>query len=215
MDKAEIHQLAKKIWSYHHMNHKLEKADCILTLGSNDIRVAERTVELFVEGWAPLIVFSGGRGRLTPHDWKSSEADEFAKRAIEMGISKEKILIESRSTNTGENILFTKELLSEHHINLKKIILVQKPYMERRAYATFKKLLPEIEVIVTSPQISFENYPNKQLSENLIINIMVGDLQRIKLYSEKGFQISQDIPVGVWGAYEKLVEVGYNKHLVK
>jgi hypothetical protein len=43
---------------------------------------------------------------------------------------------------------------------------------------------------------------------------MVGDLQRIKVYPEKGFQISQDIPDDVWKAYEELVRLGYTKHLV-
>ena len=215
MDREKIRQAAKKIWDYHHMNQILEKADCILALGSNDIRVAERAAELFLEGWAPFIVFSGGRGRLTPDIWKSTEADEFAKRAIEIGVPQDKILIENISTNTGENIQFTKKILSEHNINPKKIILVQKPYMERRAYATFKKLWSEKDIIVTSPQISFENYPNEQLPDDLIINIMVGDLQRIKIYPEKGFQIPQQIPEDIWEAYENLVAAGYTKHLIK
>jgi len=215
MDKGKIRKLAKKIWDYHHMNHRPEKADCIVVLGSHDLRVAERGAQLFLEGWAPLVVFSGGRGRLTPDNWKSTEANEFAKRAIEMGVPQDKILIENKSTNTGENIQFTKKMLSEHHIDPRKIILVQKPYMERRAYATFKKLWAEKDIIITSPQISFENYSNEQLSDDLIINIMVGDLQRIKLYPEKGFQIPQEIPPDVWEAYEKLVAAGYTKHLIK
>ena len=87
--------------------------------------------------------------------------------------------------------------------------------MERRAYATFKNFWPEVEVIITSPPISFENYPNEFRSKEDIINILVGDLQRIKIYPEKGFQISQEIPSDVWDAYKKLVAAGYNKHLIK
>jgi hypothetical protein len=44
---------------------------------------------------------------------------------------------------------------------------------------------------------------------------MVGDLQRTKLYPDKGFQIYQEIPSDVWEAYEKLVEQDYTKHLLK
>ena len=47
-----------------------------------------------------------------------------------------------------------------------------------------------------------------------MISIMVGDLQRIKLYPEKGFQIHQEIPRDVWSAYEELVKAGYNQRLV-
>ncbi len=43
---------------------------------------------------------------------------------------------------------------------------------------------------------------------------MAGDFQRIKLYPEKGFQIAQHIPDAVWQAYERLVALGFNKHLV-
>ena len=214
MISKKTHDLAKKIWDYHHLNHKLEKADCILVLGSHDVRVAGRGAQLFLQGLAPLIIFSGGKGRLT-NAWQKTEAEEFAKIAIHMGVPEGKILKEDKSSNTGENIIFTKKLLEEYKIQPRKIILVQKPYMERRSYATFKKLWSEIELIVTSPQMSFDEYPNEEISIDDVINIMVGDLQRIKEYPAKGFQIPQEIPVGVWDAYDKLVGSGYNKHLIK
>ncbi|MBI2056319.1 MAG: YdcF family protein [Candidatus Sungbacteria bacterium] len=196
------------------MHQPLEQADCILALGSNDVRVAERAAELFLKNWALFIIFSGGRGWLTPEEWKDAEADMFKKRALEMGVPEDKILVENKSTNTGENIQFVKELLVSHGLDPQKIILVQKPYMERRAYATFKKVWPEKNFVVTSPQISFEQYPTEKLPIDLIINIMVGDLQRIKIYPKKGFQIVQDIPSDVWDAYDKLVSMGYTDHLV-
>ncbi|MBI5530911.1 MAG: YdcF family protein [Candidatus Doudnabacteria bacterium] len=213
MNNIPVEQLAKKIWEYHHLNHKLSKADCILVLGSHDIRVAVRAAELFLEGYAPLMVFSGGYGRLTQGLWNEPEAIVFSKIAIEMGVPKDQIIIEDKSTNTGENIVFTKKLLEEKGINPKTIILVQKPYMERRAYATFKKFWPEKDCIATSQQVSFDDYPTKDISKDDLISILVGDLQRIKTYPEKGFQIHQEIPDDVWSAYELLVKAGYNKYL--
>ncbi|MBD0279328.1 MAG: YdcF family protein, partial [Flavisolibacter sp.] len=111
MVTAEIIALANKIWDYHHMHHHLEKADCILVLGSHDTRVAERAAELYLQKWAPLLIFSGGLGRLTQEIWQTSEAELFAQIARGMGVPSEAILTESRSTNTGENILFTQKLL--------------------------------------------------------------------------------------------------------
>jgi uncharacterized SAM-binding protein YcdF (DUF218 family) len=214
-DKEKICQLAQKIWDYHQLNHVVEKADCIMVLGSHDLRVAQRGAELFLKGLAPLIVFSGGLGNLTKDIWTKPEADQFAETAIKMGVPQEKILIENKSTNTGENIIFTKNILAAKGIDPAKFILVQKPYMERRTYATFKKLWPEKEITVTSPRISFADYPNREISEDDVINIMVGDLQRLKIYPEKGFQIFQEIPEEIWEAYEQLVSAGYTKHLVK
>lgn len=138
----------------------------------------------------------------------------FSKRAKAMGVAEQDMLIENKSTNTGENILFTKQMLEAKGIHPGKIILVQKPYMGRRAYATFKKIWPGVDVVMTSPQISFENYPNNDFSEDDVINIAVGDMQRIKLYPKKGFQIPQHIPDDVWQAYEALVGAGYTKQLI-
>jgi len=200
------------------MNHRLEKADAILVLCSHDKKVAERGAELFLEGWAPLLIFSGGLGSITSEIWTEAEADQFAAIAINLGVPRENILIENKSTNTGENILFTRHLLGEKQLDPEKFILVQKPYMERRAYATFRRFWPEKRVLVTSPQVSFEEYldqyVNAELSSDDVISIMVGDLQRIKLYPEKGFQIHQEIPGEIWAAYEELVRTGYDKYLI-
>jgi uncharacterized SAM-binding protein YcdF (DUF218 family) len=214
MITPEVLTLAKKIWDYHHVNHNLVKSDCILTLGSHDTRVAERAAGLYHEGWAPLLIFAGGLGRLTNDLWSEPEADLFARIAVEKGVPKEAILIENRSTNTGENIQFVKRLLAEKGLDPQTFIIVQKPYMERRSFATFAKNWPEKSFVVTSPQIAFEDYPNDEISMEQVINIMIGDLQRIKIYPEKGFQIHQEIPVNVWQAYERLVALGFDRQLI-
>ena len=217
-DGQSTSALAQKIWDYHLMNHQLFQADVILVLCSHDTRVAERGAQLFNERWAPLLIFSGGLGTITRDIWNEPEADQFAEIAIGLGVPKDKILIENQSSNTGENIMFTRQLLAEKAIDPQKFILVQKPYMERRSFATFKKLWPEKEVVVTSPQVSFDeylaHYASRDLSRDDVISIMVGDLQRIKLYPEKGFQIYQHIPDDVWAAYEELVAAGYNQRLL-
>src|SRR6201988_1065901 len=187
---------AQTIWNYHLMNHEVAKADAILVLCSHDERVAERGAQLFLEGWAPLLIFSGGQGAITKTLWNEPEAELFARIAESLKVPRESILVEPNSTNTGENIEFTKRLLVERGLNPHKFILVQKPYMERRSYATFRKLWPGKEVIVTSPRATFdeylEKYSNRELSRDDVISIMVGDLQRIRLYPAKGFQIHQE-----------------------
>lgn len=209
------HQLARILWDYHHLHHELKKADCIFVLGSHDTRVADYAADLYLQGYAPYIVFSGGFGRLTTDIFKKPEAEIFADIAKNKGVPADKIIIENKSTNTGENVSFTKKILAEKDLDFQTFILVQKPYMERRTYATFKKVWPEKEFIVTSPQILFENYPTSEIPLDRVINSMVGDLQRIKLYPEKGFQIYQEIPNEVWNAYKQLVTLGYTKHLIK
>jgi uncharacterized SAM-binding protein YcdF (DUF218 family) len=215
---ARIRALVEKIWDYHHLDHQVAHADAILVLCSHDTVVAKRGAELFLQQWAPLLIFAGGRGAITRHLWNEPEADQFARIAVELGVPKDRILVENQSTNTGENILFTKHALAERRLDLRKFIVVQKPYMERRSYATFRKVWPEKELLVTSPQVSMDEYLSEYshgaLSADDVISIMVGDLQRIHLYPSKGFQIHQDIPDDVWHAYEELVKAGYDRYLL-
>jgi uncharacterized SAM-binding protein YcdF (DUF218 family) len=211
--------LAETIWNYHQLNHQLSHADAILVLCSHDKAVARRGAELFLQGWAPLLIFSGGLGTITRRLWNEPEADQFARIAVEAGVPADKILIENRSTNTGENILFTKQLLAANELDPRTFIVVQKPYMERRSYATFRKVWPEKDLCVTSPRVSLDDYlrdySHNGLSSDDVVGIMVGDLQRIRVYPERGFQIPQEIPDAVWQAYEELVEAGYDKYLLK
>jgi uncharacterized SAM-binding protein YcdF (DUF218 family) len=215
---GSLRPLVDRLWHYHQLNHELVKSDAILVLCSHDRRVAERGARLFLDGWAPLLIFSGGLGSITKHLWQEPEANQFAAIAVAMGVPRDRILIENRSTNTGENVAFTRQLLRERERDPQSFILVQKPYMERRSYATFRKVWPEKQVIVTSPRVSLDDYlagySNEALSTDDVISIMVGDLQRVRLYPERGFQIPQEIPDDVWNAFEVLVEAGYDRHLV-
>ncbi len=214
---SRVRELAVTLWDYHQLNHELEPADLILVLCSHDKAVAERGAQLFLEGWAPVLMFSGGLGTITRQWWSEPEADQFAAIALAMGVPRDRILVENRSTNTGENVAFTRELLASRGLDPRSFILVQKPYMERRSYATFLKVWPGKRVIVTSPRVSFdaylERYANDALSADDVISIIVGDLQRIRVYAERGFQVAQEIPPGVWDAFLELVALGYDRRL--
>ena len=215
MDHEErVISLARKIWDYHHLHHELEKVDLILALGNNDTRVAEHAADLRLSGWAPWLMMSGGSGRLTRELYDRPEAELFARIALERGVPATALITEPDSTNTGENITFSRRRLAALGIVPHRVIIVQKPYMERRAYATFRRFWPEMEPIVSSPPISFDDYPREGLSRHLMINLMVGDLQRIRLYPARGFQIEQQIPDDVWEAGQELIRLGYNQHLV-
>src|SRR3989339_912092 len=96
MDSLEVDNLSQKIWDYHHINDKLEKAQIIFVLCSHDLRVADYAAKLFLDGFAPFIVFSGGiahKGDLVETPWPVSEAETFAKRVIELGVPEGQIII--------------------------------------------------------------------------------------------------------------------------
>lgn len=211
---SRVDEDARILWDYHHLDHALEPAEAILVLGSHDARVAERGAELFLEGLAPWIVFSGNLGTLTRQRWDRPEAEIFAEVARGMGVPVDRILTETEATNTGENVVLTRRLLEERHLFPHKAIAVQKPYMERRTWATFQQRWPELDVRVTSQVVTFDAYPNAEISPEDVIHIMVGDFQRILVYAERGWQAPQEAPDEVRGAWERLVAAGFTRHLI-
>lgn len=214
MSHSSVDLLVEKIWNFHVLHQPLRKADVIMACGCNDTRVAERAAELYQLQFAPLVLFSGDRGAHTAESWDRAEAEIFADVAENLGVPREDMFIENKSTNTGENILFSRSLLLESGIDPATVILVHKPYMERRALAAFRKYWPGTEVIVTSPRVPFASYPTREISRDLVINAVVGDLQRIRVYGERGWSERQDIPADVWDAYEQLVALGYNERVM-
>jgi len=211
----EIQASAQLVWEYHQLGHSLEPADLIFVLGSHDLRVAEHAADLFHRGLASRVVLSGGLGRLTQEKWIRSEAEMFAEVLRARGVPDAACLLETRSTNTGENVQFTRQLLAECGVPVHSIIAVQKPYMERRAFATLRKRWPEVTVQVSSPPLAFANYASADIPLEEVIHIMVGDLQRILEYPRLGFMIPQAVPDNVLLAYEVLIAAGFTRHLLK
>ena len=210
----EIKNAARSLWDYLKLNQVLAPCDCIIAMGSHDLRTAEYAARLQLEGWAPWLVCSGGLGRLTQTKWQEPEAQKFARIAVDAGVPASQILVEDQSNNTGQNILFSKKKLAEAGLKIRSALLVHKPYMERRAIATAQKVWPEVECCVTSPPISFEDYPTDEIPMKQLIHIMVGDFQRILVYGQLGFQVEQNVPNKVKEAYEDLVQTGFTKQMI-
>jgi uncharacterized SAM-binding protein YcdF (DUF218 family) len=206
-----VRSLAEILWDYHRLAPPLEKSDVILVLGSHDTRVATHAARLWHEGWAPLLAISGGRGKVT-ESWASSEAQVFASVAENLGVPPEAMILEEGATNTGENITRTRTTLDQAGIEVNRAILVAKPYMARRAVATAAKQWPAPHWLVSTQEISFVDYTADSAITTL--ELMVGDLQRIKVYAELGFQAPMDIPPEVWDAYERLVALGFTRYVL-
>lgn len=218
MEKDDTDQLARVVWDYHHVNHRPRRADVMLVLGSHDLRVAEYAADLYVQGLAPFVVISGGVAHaddLLKTGWAGSEAAKFAEAMTRRGVPKGIIILENQAKNTGDNFAFSRPLIEERCGRFQVVLVVTKPYMERRAFATGQKQWPDKQLIVTSPPISFEQYVGASISQEDVINIMVGDLQRLDAYGRKGFQVPQEIPAHVWRAFESLRARGYVKHLLR
>lgn len=207
------------LWDYLSLHQNVEKADVILGFGCYDDNVARRAAELYHQGYAPKILFTGGLGRNTMELFSVTEAEKFAKVAIDCGVPEEDILLEDQATNTKDNILFSRKLLEEKGIPHSRILGVHKPYMERRIAAAMGVYWPEQAFAVTSFRQSLaqalEEAKRQGMEESNTISTIVGDFQRIELYAQKGYQLPQDIPPEAWEAYHALLAMGYDSQLAK
>ncbi|MDG2855559.1 YdcF family protein, partial [Vibrio parahaemolyticus] len=189
-----LYRHIETLWDYMQLKHELKPADCLFVMCSNDVRVAEHAAKLYHQKLAPLIVFSGGQGRFTDGLFEKSEAETFAEIAKMSGVPSEAILLETESTNSGENVRFTEQRLKEEGKQCSSFILVQKPFMERRAIATFEKQWqsPYTQLQVSSAALPFFEYINEDMPLMMVLEALMEDFSRVKSYPEKGFQTEQN-----------------------
>ncbi|MFC0866323.1 YdcF family protein [Sphaerimonospora cavernae] len=204
----------RTLWDYHDMHHEPRPCDIGVGLGSHDIGVAVFTAELYHRQMLPRIVFSGANAPTTIDRFPRGEAVHYREEATRRGVPAEVILVEPCATNTGENIQFTRRLLASQGVHPASIMLITRPYQQRRAFATCKKLWPEPEVICASRPLPLEEYVASIGDTARVINMIVGDTQRITEYPKQGFAIPQEMPDEVEAAYQRLVDAGFTSRLL-
>jgi uncharacterized SAM-binding protein YcdF (DUF218 family) len=213
----EVLRSARVIWEYHQLRHKPIPGDVIVALGTNDLRVAHYAAELYLRGFGRLLVCTGGNAHqndLLATAWDKSEAEMYADIAERAGVPRECIMLEARATNTAENIRYTRRLLDDRGIRPENLVIAVKPFMQRRTWATMAVEWPEMPATVASPALTLEEYFTGELPAEKIIHIMLGDLQRIWIYGQRGWSAPQRIPEFVMSAYSHLKSLGFTEHLL-
>jgi hypothetical protein len=210
-------QHARVIWDYMHLGHTPIPADVVVALGTNDLRVAEFAANLYTGGFGKRLLCTGGiahQGDLLATGWQQTEAEMFAEVAMRHGVPRENILLETLATNTTENLRFSRATLAEHGLRPKNIVLAVKPFMQRRTWAHMAVEWPEMPASLASPALSLDEYFTEELTPWRILNILLGDLQRVRLYSRRGWSAPQHVPDAVVAAFESLKAAGFTHHLV-
>ncbi|GGU79013.1 hypothetical protein GCM10010275_12310 [Streptomyces litmocidini] len=205
---------AERLWEFQQMGHEPRPCSVGIGLGSHDLGVADVTVDLYRRGLFPLIVFTGATSRTTERRMPRGEAEHYRDRALELGVPATAILVEPHARNTGENIRLSRALLVEQGVDVQSVLLISKPYEERRAYATARKLWPDVDIVSASASMTLKEYVDSIQDATLVLDMLVGAQQRLLLYPQRGFMISQDVPEDVLAAYERLRDGGFVNRLM-
>jgi uncharacterized SAM-binding protein YcdF (DUF218 family) len=204
---------ARLIWEYHQLHHAPRRCDVAIGLGSFDLDVPTRCAELYLAGLAPAVLFTGGITPLTAARFPRGEAEHYREHAVSLGVPDDAILVEPRAANTGENIAFSRRLLERAGLRPRSVLLVSK--LERRPYATARKQWPEVELVCSSYPRGIDEYVAAAGGNvKLVIDVLVGELQRIIEYPELGYTVPQPVPADVRAAYDSLLADGFDGYPV-
>jgi hypothetical protein len=187
----------KAIYDYLTVRDKMPKHADVIVAGGEWLRSdnSERVAELYHNGVANLIIFSGYAG-FDGNTTGQSEAQAMAQRAMELGVPEEAIILEEKASNTAENLLFAADILAEKGIVPKDVILAHKPYMTRRFKATAQAQWPQPQpkFYVTSVKDDFYEYLDRERKGGFLERTlwsMPGDYKRMSEYAKKGWQTPQ------------------------
>lgn len=201
---------ARTLWDFHAVGQEVSAADVIVCLGSYDLRVALRCARLLQDGVAPIAVVTGGYGNWTRETFDRPEAEVFAAAIESRGIAPQRLIIEPRATNIGENVVFARRALRERDV--RRAVFVTKPQTQRRVWATVRRQWPQIECAVTAPRADLMAQAIDEEGLARLVAEMVGDVQRLIEYPAAGFQAPVEIPREVLDAYQRLRASGFDGH---
>lgn len=203
------------LWDYHQLDHEPRPCPAGIALGSNDLGVATQAARLFHQGLFPVLVLTGANSPTTIARFPRGEATHYREHVLALDVPEQAILVEPAATNTGQNISRSRAVLREAGLQVDSVLLVSKPYMQRRAYATCRRLWPDVTPICAAQPVDFASNARAAIENgHLIIDHLVGDLQRIVAYPARGFAIAQPVPAQVLAAYQRLVQAGFTRRLL-
>ena len=200
-----------------HLGHTPRRADLMLVFGTNDVRVASHAATLYHQGLAPRVIATGGiahQGDLLATPWPRPEADVFADEMVRLGVPRGAITREPAASNTKENVLFAQALVDGAAV--RSVLCVVKPFMQRRVSATMAVHWPEMPFSLATWETTFAGYCREpDLGAEKVLHILLGDLQRLWVYGERGWAAPHAAPPVVREAFGRLVALGFNRHLLK
>jgi hypothetical protein len=183
--------------------------DAIIGFGHFDPAIARHCGELWRNGVAPLMIFTGGVGAGSA-DLAKPEAEAFAAELREHfpEIPDSAVWLESRSTNTGENVRNLLVLLAAKSTKLHSVTLVASPYRQRRVALTWRHLVPHCPFYNSPPLGSLTDqidlFRRKQQD---LVALLPGEIHRLTDYAARGWIVAEPIPLAVQEAADRLSRI--------
>jgi hypothetical protein len=212
-NREQALSLAKEIFHWLYVSSDvLPIVDVVMGFGHFDLKIPRHCGQLCTNGFAQNIIFTGGSGSGSA-EFSKPEAlvffDEL--RRVYPNIRKDTVVTEDRSTNTLENILFTRRKLASSYPNfnfhdqIKSAIIVACAYRQRRVFLTCRRILPGVSFYNAPPETSFRKEEGMFSKRGLsFFSLLVGEVERIIQYGEKGDILRETVPDELYDKYRML-----------
>jgi len=178
-------EFLKAVGDYMLVETPLAAADACLVFGNAHAEhLADSAADLYHRGYFNLIVVSGG----VAHGDGWLEAHRMRDVLVARGVPAEKILVEDKATNSGENVIFSKALLAEK-VGLDKIgsvLAIGHLHAARRFLMTLERHWPEVLKMFTThncfsaPKEQWDTAPDFRKK-------VLGEYEKIPGYIARGF----------------------------
>lgn len=180
MNQEEIREITEYIF----LESNPKKADLALVFGTRYQEPIDMVFRLYRDKFVDKILVSGGINKVNGEN----ESHTMSEKLVALGVDQKDILLEDQSTNSLENVLFSRDVIEkELGFNaIKKIIAVVKHYHSRRAIMTLKKHFPKtVELIPAAYEIHGFTKDN-WFKSDLGIEKVLGEWEKIQKYLSQG-----------------------------
>jgi uncharacterized SAM-binding protein YcdF (DUF218 family) len=145
-----------------------------------------------------VLATGGSRGRTATH---RTESEAFGAALEEAGVPRERVIVEQRANNTGENVALGMQALAARGIEVRSTALVAWPLSTRRCSATFARAFPHVR---TYPCPSSCDFPSAPRAGQRLLEAALAELRRLRHYPQLGYIAPQEIPSAVRQAESRL-----------
>ena len=185
-----MNQIIKDISDFIFVSDTAKDADIIMVPGGSWPELPEAAAQLYHEGFANMILISGGISITTSQffndtatteiytgDYKT-EYEFYKDVLIKNDVPERAIIGEDQSSFIRENSIYAKQLLDERQISVRSALLVCKSFHARRCLMSYQAAFPSVDFSVISIPGYDITKDNWFLYEESIVRVL-GELARI------------------------------------
>ncbi|MEN6313972.1 MAG: YdcF family protein [Clostridiaceae bacterium] len=177
------------ITNYIFVSDKPQKVDIIFLPGGSFPEIPERAAKLYHDGYAPLLLpsggvsvksgkFNGAKSKIDIYDKEyKTDCQFYTDVLLKNGVPRDSIICEDKSGHTRDNAFMSRKVIDEKGFVIKKAVICCKSFHARRCLMLYQLAFPEAEIYVVPVDCYGITHVNWYIQEYGIDRVL-GELAR-------------------------------------